>query len=86
MYTQTYIMKLPLIPQDKANHFIYGLLIFTMISTILNVVFGLGVCIVAAFTKELYDLQHKQTHTPDIYDFIWTVAGGIVGLIVSFLC
>ena len=79
-------MKLPLIPQDKANHFIYGLLIFTLISTLLNVMFGLGVCIVAAFAKELYDLQHKTIHTPDIYDALWTIAGGVTGVIISFLC
>lgn len=79
-------MKLPLIPQDKANHFIYGLIIFTSISPILGVLFGLGICIVAAFMKELYDLQHKAIHTPDIYDAIWTIAGGVTGLIISLLC
>lgn len=78
-------MKLPMLPQDKANHFIYGLIIFAIVSMLSNVVIGLGVCTMAAFAKELYDLQHVDKHTPDIYDAIWTVMGGVIGFVVSFL-
>lgn len=48
-------MKLPLIPQDKANHFIYGLIIFLLSNIILNNLFSLIIVIVFAITKELYD-------------------------------
>jgi hypothetical protein len=78
-------MKLPMLPQDKANHFIYGLIIFAVVAIISNAMFGLGVCTIAAFAKELYDLQHVDRHTPDIYDAIWTIAGGVIGFIVAFL-
>lgn len=78
-------MNLPLIPQDKANHFIYGLVIFMVVAILLTPVIGLGACTVAAFGKEVYDLQHKDRHTPDIYDAIWTIIGGTIGFIISLL-
>lgn len=78
-------MNLPMIPQDKANHMIYGLVIFTVPAVLFTALVGLGVCVIAAFSKELYDLQHKDSHTPDIYDAIWTIAGGAFGFIISLL-
>lgn len=78
-------MNLPMLPQDKANHMIYGLIIFTVTAILFDAVIGLGICSIAAFSKELYDLQHKDRHTPDIYDAIWTIVGGMLGFIISFL-
>ena len=78
-------MNLPLIPLDKANHFIYGLVIFIACSSVLNVTIGLIICIIAAFGMELYDFKHKNKHTPDIMDAVYTCVGGIVGLIAHLI-
>lgn len=48
-------MNLLLIPQDKANHFIYGLLIFLLSNVFLNNLFSLIVVIIFAIIKELCD-------------------------------
>lgn len=69
-------MRLPPIAQDKANHAIYGALIFFVLQFVLSPVFALlGVAIVAA-TKEIYDFISKSG-TPDVLDFLATIAGSL---------
>ena len=75
-------MKLPMLEHDKANHFIYGLLIFGLVKVILGPVVGLIVCTLFGIGKEIYDHFHRD-HTFDIYDAIATIAGGVVGLLIG---
>lgn len=73
---------LPIIPQDKANHIVYGSVIFTAA----YVIFGFaglpalpiaaGAVVVLAVAKEIYDRAHRATHTPDPMDALATIAGG----------
>lgn len=67
---------LPLIPQDKANHFIYGCLIYFVLQVILTPVFALIATSGIAIAKEVYDKKSKKG-TPEILDALYTIAGAI---------
>lgn len=86
-------MMLPMLPQDKANHFIYGLIIFGLFKILLGrysvktfkrriPLIGIIVCSLFGISKEIYDLLNKDTHTPDIYDAAITILGGLIGLLI----
>ena len=69
-------MKLPLIPHDKANHFIYGFVIFVLSNLVLNEWISLAVVCLFAFGKEIYD-EWKYGGF-DIYDANWTIAPALI--------
>ena len=69
-------MKLPLIPHDKANHFIYGFVIFVLSNLVLNEWISLAVVCLFAFGKEIYD-EWKYGGF-DIYDAVWTIAPALI--------
>ena len=48
-------MKLPLIPQDKANHFIYGFAIYFISNLFFNSIISLSIVYLFALAKECYD-------------------------------
>ena len=77
----TLIDKLPQLPADKANHLAYGLAFFTAWLLVFGPVVASAATLGAATLKEIYDLLHRDTHTPDIWDWLATVAGGTIGLI-----
>jgi hypothetical protein len=66
------------IPPDKCGHFIAGLLIYAPLHFIDPVV-GLIGAAVAAVGKEVYDYLHRGNHTPDVWDAVATMLGGLVG-------
>ena len=68
------------IPQDKAGHFLVGLLIYALLHFISPVV-GLLAVAVAAICKEVYDYMNRPRNNPEIMDALATVCGGIVGFI-----
>jgi hypothetical protein len=68
--------RMNMIEQDKANHALVGVGITAVSTLLLGPWWALLPCAVAAASKELYDLQHREAHTPDWRDFVWTVAGG----------
>jgi len=68
------------IPPDKTAHFAVGVLIYAPLHFIDPVVGLLGVA-VAAVGKEGYDYLHRDNHTPDVWDAVATMLGGIVGFI-----
>lgn len=86
-------MKLPLLPQDKANHLAYGALIacatsFIGLGTALNVVVSV------AILKELTDavINYRATGNPmlgphgvEILDALATIAGGVLVLAPQLL-
>lgn len=70
-------MTLPLIPQDKANHFVYGAVVGALVAAVTGYPnAALVSAVVLGFVKEMYDLATK-TGTPDWRDVVWTAAGGV---------
>ena len=69
-------MNLPTIPHDKANHFIYGFVIFILAYILLNVYFSYAIVCLFAFGKEIYD-EWKYGGF-DIYDAIYTIAPALI--------
>lgn len=75
-------MSLPLIPQDKANHIVYGSVIFAAAYALFSFAglpalpIAAGIVVIAAVAKELWDRAHKETHTPDPLDALATIGGG----------
>ena len=76
-------MKLPQLDQDKANHFVYGAIIFTTIAVITTPLIGLMVTTVVGIGKEIINDKLLKNGTPDFLDFVATVAGGIIGYICT---
>lgn len=77
-------MNMPLIAQDKANHFIYGLVIFIIVSFVLGVTYGLAATAVIGAAKEIYDKVSGKGN-PEILDFLFTFAGGAAGYICTLI-
>ena len=69
-------MKLPLIPQDKANHFIYGNILCFFFSLFFIPLVTITFIVIIALGKELYDYKTK-TGTPEIKDIVWTIMGAL---------
>ena len=69
-------MKLPLIPLDKANHFIYGFVIFILLNIVLNDLHSLLVVFIFAIGKEIKDqIVYKGF---DYKDLLVTLLPGII--------
>jgi hypothetical protein len=68
-------MKLPQIPQDKANHLVYGFGIYYISSflTMFNQLIYFLIVLFFAIGKEIYSYISIKTK-PDIYDVIATIA------------
>jgi len=72
------------IKADKANHFIWGLIVFYIGVFITNIFYGAIICVVISFLKEVYD-YYSPIHKFDWLDFIWSIIGGIFGLIGVYI-
>ena len=68
------------LPHDKALHVIVGLLAY-MVFHFVSPVAGLAATAVAAVGKEIYDWFNRDRHTPDLWDAVATIAGGVAGLV-----
>jgi len=68
------------IPCDKLGHIVAGLFIYAVLHFI-TPIFGLAMVIIAAIGKEIYDAAHKDKHTPDFWDAIATIIGGLLAFI-----
>jgi hypothetical protein len=69
-------MKLPIIPLDKANDFIYGFVIFILSNIVLNDVHSLLVVFIFAIGKEIKDqIIYKGF---DYKDLLITLLPGII--------
>lgn len=75
-------MKLPVIPEDKANHFIYGCLIYSLSSLIFTIPYSLLIVAVIVALKELYD-KYTPGSIPDIMDWVWTMLGCLPVLLIQ---
>lgn len=70
-------MKLPLIPQDKANHFVYGAILYLLFSIVLSPVNSLVFTSLIAIGKEMFDRISKRGNA-EALDFLWTLMGAFV--------
>ena len=76
------MFRLPQMPQDKANHFVYGLLLFS-VAGLYDPLAGLGAVLVAAAAKEAWD-SIGGGHV-EFLDFLSTFAGGAAGFFCAHL-
>ena len=66
------------LPYDKALHYVYGSLLFALTVHAIGAAYSLVFVAAVAAIKEVYDYAHRDTHTPDVWDFVATVAGALV--------
>ena len=69
------------VPLDKQAHFWTGL-ILGFVSYIFIGCWALVVVALIALIKEVYDYKHPN-HTADFWDWVATMLGGILGLILG---
>lgn len=72
------------VPADKQMHFIGGLVIAALLTPFIGA-YSIVVVAIVALLKEIYDYLHKDIHTPDFWDWVATVLGGLVGFVVVAL-
>jgi hypothetical protein len=72
------------VPADKQMHFICGLVIAALLTPFIGA-YSIVVVAVIALLKEIYDYLHKDIHTPDFWDWVATVLGGLVGFVIVAL-
>lgn len=75
---------MPQLPQDKANHFIYGLVIFFVVGFATDAVTGMAAAALLGAAKEVYDRVSKKG-CPEAMDFFATAAGGVAGYLCTYL-
>lgn len=68
------------LPHDKALHIIAGVLIYAVAHFVSPLV-GLGAVVAAGVGKEIYDLFHRDKHTPEVMDAVATIVGGLLGFV-----
>jgi hypothetical protein len=66
------------VPLDKQAHFICGLIIAAVLTPFIGWYSVVLVSMVAT-AKEKYDAKYKDKHTADVWDFVATTLGGLVG-------
>jgi hypothetical protein len=74
-------MKLPIIPQDKANHFIYGFTIYIISNLFLNAYASFSIVYLFALGKECYDEYSYGGF--DIKDLLSTIIAPIILMFLS---
>ncbi|OYW91411.1 MAG: hypothetical protein B7Z23_08210 [Pseudomonadales bacterium 32-61-5] len=67
-------MNLPQLPQDKANHFVYGSLICLAALIAAPPLLALALAAAAGLGKEIYD-RLSRSGEPSIPDAVATIAG-----------
>jgi hypothetical protein len=72
------------VPADKQMHFIGGLVIAALLTPFIGA-YSIVVVAIVALLKEMYDYLHKDIHTPDFWDWVATVLGGLVGFVIVAL-
>ena len=72
--------------RDKTLHFLGGAAIGAAVTVATErPAYGIAAGAAVGLAKELYDTQHRSTHTPSAKDLIATVAGAAVGSYASWL-
>lgn len=69
-------MKLPMLPHDKANHFVYGALITAAVEPMAGPEIALATGAAFAAGKEIYDLKSGKGE-PSVPDAVATLVGSL---------
>jgi bifunctional DNase/RNase len=69
---------------DKVTHFLAGAVIALALGYVLPVWIAFMVAVLVGAAKEVYDASRPQTHTADVWDFVATALGGVVGGLFAF--
>ena len=77
-------MKLPQLPQDKANHFVYGVGIFIVCLFFVSPVYAFAIVATIGALKEIVHDKIMGKGTPDFWDFVATAAGGLAGFVCTY--
>ena len=78
-------MKLPQLPQDKANHYIYGALIYILASLLFKPSTCMIIVMNIALIKELIDKRKGTPADFSMNDFLVTIAGGFTILLAQMI-
>ena len=70
-----------MIPHDKCLHALGGALISAGCMIFTTPVTAMLVVTIIGAAKEVWDYKHIDSHTPDIYDWVATILGGLIPLI-----
>jgi len=69
--------------KDKANHAIYGVVIYGLCSILITPIFSLIAVFITAVAKELHDNYNGKRFSYG--DIMATQAGGIIGFLISII-
>ena len=72
------------VPCDKQMHFLSGFIIAAVLTPFIGAYSILVVAVIAAL-KEIYDALHPDKHTADIWDWVATSLGGVLGMLIITL-
>lgn len=71
------LSKLNAIPADKVAHFASGTILFALALPGIGAQYAMALVIIVGFVKELYDALNREHHTPDVWDVVATILGGL---------
>ena len=72
------------IPADKQMHFLSGAILGIILTPFIGAYSIVVVAVIAAL-KEIYDARQPDKHTADIWDWVATTLGGVVGFVITSL-
>lgn len=72
------------IPADKQQHFLSGAILGILFASVFGWASILWVAAIAC-AKEIYDYLNPDKHTADIWDWVATSLGGILGTVIISL-
>ncbi len=72
------------VPCDKQMHFLSGFIIAAVLTPFIGA-YSIVVVAIIALLKEIYDALHPDKHTADIWDWVATTLGGLVGFVTVSL-
>ena len=73
-----------LLPQDKANHSFWNLLIYSLIA-IYSADIAIIVVLLSGIGKEVYDSNNEDIHTPDVMDAVYSIVPSSTVYILSLI-
>lgn len=68
---------------DKIKHALVGGALFIGVTLVISPFAGLVVATIAGASKEVYDNANKEKHTPELLDFLATVAPAYVMYLIA---
>ncbi|CAB4200490.1 lipoprotein [uncultured Caudovirales phage] len=72
--------------RDKTLHFIGGAAVGAAVTLATDKpMYGIAAGAAVGLAKELYDTQHRATHTPSAKDLVMTIVGAAVGSYATHL-